>query len=457
MGNWNFLGGVLEEVHIHSTVVGKIWLSILFIFRMLVLGVAAEDAWMDEQEDFVCNTAQPGCRNVCYDRAFPISLIRYWVLQVIFVSSPSLVYMGHAVYQLRTLEKQRQKKRALLWKDLELVDVDLARREMKHLDQRKVNKAPLRGALLRTYVAHIVVRSVVEVAFMAGQYLIYGFQLSPLYKCDWDPCPNAVDCYISRPTEKTVFMVFMQSIAALSLSLSILEVMYLCYKKIRKVTLDFCAKKGKNVQELEDFEAQRDKVTPICSRESHKRRIQSEQNHLELIERKQSYPELRKTSFLPPQLPTQGCCSQSTSAEARSSFSNFQINSKEKSEGFYLHDSRDKNGQRKNKQPPKCLQRAAHASSLPSLHMRSPRRPKEELDSFNCAPTFEIKRSDMGSHGGTKASRETPCEKISSQPTGGSLDDCSTRSGCVSSLPSSNGKTSAASDTSSRRDTDLQI
>ena len=107
MGDWNFLGGILEEVHIHSTMVGKIWLTILFIFRMLVLGVAAEDVWNDEQSDFICNTDQPGCRNVCYDRAFPISLIRYWVLQVIFVSSPSLVYMGHAIYQLRALEKER--------------------------------------------------------------------------------------------------------------------------------------------------------------------------------------------------------------------------------------------------------------------------------------------------------------------------------------------------------------
>lgn len=180
MGDWNFLGGILEEVHIHSTMVGKIWLTILFIFRMLVLGVAAEDVWNDEQADFICNTEQPGCRNVCYDLAFPISLIRYWVLQVIFVSSPSLVYMGHALYRLRALEKARQKKKALLRKELELVDVELAEarkrieREMKQVDQGKLNKAPLRGSLLRTYVAHVVTRSVVEVAFMTGQYVLYG-------------------------------------------------------------------------------------------------------------------------------------------------------------------------------------------------------------------------------------------------------------------------------------------
>ncbi|TRY84632.1 hypothetical protein DNTS_001357 [Danionella cerebrum] len=245
MGDWNFLGGILEEVHIHSTMVGKIWLTILFIFRMLVLGVAAEDVWNDEQADFICNTEQPGCRNVCYDQAFPISLIRYWVLQVIFVSSPSLVYMGHALYRLRTLEKERQRKKLALRRELEAVDVEMVEvrrkieRELRQIDQGKLNKAPLRGSLLRTYVAHIITRSAVEVCFMTGQYVLYGFQLSPLYKCEREPCPNAVDCFVSRPTEKSVFMVFMQCIAGISLFLNILEIMHLGYKKLKKVILNY--------------------------------------------------------------------------------------------------------------------------------------------------------------------------------------------------------------------------
>ncbi|KAI1894847.1 hypothetical protein AGOR_G00119970 [Albula goreensis] len=245
MGDWNFLGGILEEVHIHSTMVGKIWLTILFIFRMLVLGVAAEDVWNDEQSEFICNTEQPGCRNVCYDLAFPISLIRYWVLQVIFVSSPSLVYMGHALYRLRALEKERQRKKGQLRRELEATDVDFMEgrkrleRELRQLEQSKLNKAPLRGSLLRTYVAHIVTRSAVEVGFMTGQYLLYGFQLDPLFKCEREPCPNVVDCFVSRPTEKSVFMVFMQCIAAVSLFLNILEIMHLGYKKLKKGILDY--------------------------------------------------------------------------------------------------------------------------------------------------------------------------------------------------------------------------
>ncbi|XP_021438776.2 gap junction alpha-10 protein-like [Oncorhynchus mykiss] len=240
MGDWNLLGSILEEVHVHSTIVGKIWLTILFIFRMLVLGVAAEDVWDDEQSEFICNTDQPGCKTVCYDQAFPISLIRFWVLQIIFVSSPSLVYMGHALYRLRALEKERHRRRVQLKAELGETEALVEEhkrieKELKRLEeQRKVKKAPLRGSLLRTYVIHILTRSVVEVGFIMGQYILYGIGLEPLYKCERMPCPNSVDCYVSRPTEKTVFMVFMIVIAGVSLFLNLLEISHLGIKKIKQ-------------------------------------------------------------------------------------------------------------------------------------------------------------------------------------------------------------------------------
>ncbi|NXE55206.1 CXA9 protein, partial [Casuarius casuarius] len=270
MGDWNFLGGILEEVHIHSTIIGKIWLTILFIFRMLVLGVATEDVWNDEQSEFICNTEQPGCRNVCYDEAFPISLIRYWVLQVIFVSSPSLVYMGHALYRLRALEKERQKKKAQVRVELESTELEMTEnrkrleRELRQLDQRKLNKAPLRGSLLCTYVIHIFTRSAVEVGFMIGQYLLYGFQLDPLYKCQRDPCPNIVDCFVSRPTEKTVFILFMQSIATVSLLLNILEIIHLGFRKIK---MGLCGQ-DKNKDDLDDFYVNKSKKYSAIPRSS---------------------------------------------------------------------------------------------------------------------------------------------------------------------------------------------
>lgn len=264
MGDWNLLGGILEEVHIHSTIVGKIWLTILFIFRMLVLGVAAEDVWVDEQSEFVCNTDQPGCKNVCYDQAFPISLIRFWVLQIISVSSPSLVYMGHALYRMRALEKERHRRKIQVRAELEeteglLEEHKKLEKELRKLEeQRKIRKAPLRGSLLRTYIIHILTRSVVEVAFIVGQYILYGIGLDPLYKCERVPCPNSVDCYVSRPTEKTIFMVFMIVIGGVSLFLNLLEISHLGVKKIKQTLsgLQFveddslCKTKHSTIQQL---------------------------------------------------------------------------------------------------------------------------------------------------------------------------------------------------------------
>ncbi|KAM4872590.1 gap junction alpha-5 protein isoform 1-T2 [Thomomys bottae] len=229
MGDWGFLGEFLEEVHKHSTVIGKVWLTVLFIFRMLVLGTAAESSWGDEQADFRCDTLQPGCENVCYDQAFPISHIRYWVLQIIFVSTPSLVYMGHAVHTVRRQEKQRRREAAGPGPSPEA-----AEKAQLACWEDAAGRVILQGGLLHTYVCTIVLRTVMEVAFIAGQYLLYGVFLETLHVCRRSPCPHPVNCYVSRPTEKNVFIVFMLAVAALSLLLSLAELAHLGWKQVKQ-------------------------------------------------------------------------------------------------------------------------------------------------------------------------------------------------------------------------------
>ncbi|XP_034003261.1 gap junction alpha-3 protein isoform X3 [Trematomus bernacchii] len=220
MGDWSFLGRLLENAQEHSTVIGKVWLTVLFIFRILVLGAAAEEVWGDEQSDFTCNTQQPGCENVCYDEAFPISHIRFWVLQIIFVSTPTLIYLGHVLHIVRMEEKRKEKE------------------DDSHKEKRPIRdehgKIRIRGALLRTYVFNIIFKTLFEVGFILGQYFLYGFQLRPLYKCARWPCPNTVDCFISRPTEKTIFIIFMLVVACVSLLLNLLEIYHLGWKKVKQ-------------------------------------------------------------------------------------------------------------------------------------------------------------------------------------------------------------------------------
>uniref|UniRef100_A0AAY4AGV9 Gap junction protein n=1 Tax=Denticeps clupeoides TaxID=299321 RepID=A0AAY4AGV9_9TELE len=239
MGDWSFLGRLLENAQEHSTVIGKVWLTVLFIFRILVLGAAAEEVWGDEQSDFTCNTQQPGCENVCYDEAFPISHIRFWVLQIIFVSTPTLIYLGHVLHIVRMEEKRKEKEEEMR-KSLRLKeDEDLYRngagggggRKDKPPIRDEHGKIRIRGALLRTYIFNIIFKTLFEVGFIMGQYFLYGFQLRPLYKCARWPCPNSVDCFISRPTEKTIFIIFMLVVACVSLFLNLLEIYHLGWKK----------------------------------------------------------------------------------------------------------------------------------------------------------------------------------------------------------------------------------
>lgn len=44
------------------------------------------------------------------------------------------------------------------------------------------------------------------------------------------PCPHTVNCYVSRPTEKNIFIVFMLAVSAVSLVLSVMELHHLAWK-----------------------------------------------------------------------------------------------------------------------------------------------------------------------------------------------------------------------------------
>ncbi|XP_030073469.1 gap junction alpha-4 protein-like [Microcaecilia unicolor] len=234
MGDWGFLEKLLDQVQVHSTAIGKVWLMVLFIFRILILGLAGESVWGDEQSEFLCNTKQPGCTNVCYDKAFPISHIRFWVLQFLFVSTPTLVYLAHVIHLARQDEKLKQKEsnlRALQTKDLQ-VDMQIAdiEKKLSKICVQEDGKVKIQGALMLTYTVSVIFKSFFEAGFLLGQWYLYGFMMAPLYVCERKPCPHKVDCFNSRPTEKTIFILFMLVVSLLSLVLNLMELVHLICK-----------------------------------------------------------------------------------------------------------------------------------------------------------------------------------------------------------------------------------
>ncbi|XP_044220496.1 uncharacterized protein LOC122990971 [Thunnus albacares] len=218
--NWGTFYAVISGVNRHSTGIGRIWLSVIFIFRILVLVVAAESVWGDEKSGFTCNTQQPGCDSVCYDQFFPISHIRLWALQLILVSTPALLVAMHVAHR-RHIEKKILKR--------------TGRGSPKDVEHVKNQKFQITGALWWTYMISIIFRIIFEVAFLYIFYLIYpDFKMVRLVKCDSYPCPNTVDCFVSRPTEKTIFTVFMLSVSGVCVLLNLAEVVYLIGRACRR-------------------------------------------------------------------------------------------------------------------------------------------------------------------------------------------------------------------------------
>ncbi|XP_061105758.1 gap junction beta-5 protein-like [Conger conger] len=212
--NWAFLQGLLSGVNKYSTAFGRVWLSIVFLFRVMVFVVAAEKVWGDEQKDFKCNTAQPGCHNVCYDHFFPVSHIRLWALQLIFVTCPSLLVVMHVAYR-----EERDKKYVAVHPGAHLY----------------ANPGKKRGGLWWTYVLTLVFKMVVDAIFVYLLYYIYeGYDFPSLIKCAQKPCPNTVDCFISRPTEKRIFTIFMVVTSLVCILLTLFEILYLVGKRCRE-------------------------------------------------------------------------------------------------------------------------------------------------------------------------------------------------------------------------------
>uniref|UniRef100_A0A8B9QZ34 Gap junction protein n=1 Tax=Anas platyrhynchos TaxID=8839 RepID=A0A8B9QZ34_ANAPL len=235
MGEWTILERLLEAaVQQHSTMIGRILLTVVVIFRILIVAIVGETVYEDEQTMFTCNTLQPGCNQACYDQAFPISHIRYWVFQIILVCTPSLCFITYSVHQAA---KQRERRCSLLHPLLDRDPRGAARRpkppETPKEDPPRGSKARRQEGISRFYVIQVVFRNALEIGFLAGQYFLYGFRVPPSFECGRYPCVKEVECYVSRPTEKTLFLAFMFAVSGVCVLLNLAELNHLGWRKVR--------------------------------------------------------------------------------------------------------------------------------------------------------------------------------------------------------------------------------
>nr|XP_035934675.1 gap junction gamma-3 protein isoform X2 [Halichoerus grypus] len=187
-----FVRQLLAEESRHSTVVGHLLLPVLLGFRLVLLAASGTGIYGDEQSEFVCHTQQAGCKAACYDTFHPFSPLRFWAFQVILVAVPSALYMGFTLYHLiwHREESGKVKEETLLHQG----------------EKSRDGSGPGSPRLLWAYVAQLGVRLVLEGAALGVQYHLYGFKMPSSFACRREPCLGSITCYLSRPSEKTIFL-----------------------------------------------------------------------------------------------------------------------------------------------------------------------------------------------------------------------------------------------------------
>ncbi|KAF0028306.1 hypothetical protein F2P81_019393 [Scophthalmus maximus] len=227
-------GIIFISVNHSITLMGKVWLIVMILLRILLLLLAGYPLYQDEQERFVCNTIQPGCANVCYDLFSPISLFRFWLVQLVTLCLPFLIFVVYVVHKVANG----------LTVDLNssghVRDMPLLKTHQEPFSKTNGNEMPqvpersLARHFTGAYILHLMLRTLLEAGFGAAHYYLFGLYVPRRFLCQHPPCTTQVDCYISRPTEKTLMLNFMLGVAALSLFLNVLDFICAIKRSVRQ-------------------------------------------------------------------------------------------------------------------------------------------------------------------------------------------------------------------------------
>ncbi|CAL1580885.1 unnamed protein product [Knipowitschia caucasica] len=211
---------VLISLSQNISFIGKSWLLLLLLFRALIVLLAGFSLFGDEQERFVCNTIQPGCSNLCWNVFCPVSLLRLWLLLLLLLLMPHVllgVFICHRVLQgdprLQRPDPRPRSRSADPVTTEAQTKLDLAQRWTECSTPR----------FHCAYMSVVILRMVLEAAFATGQFFLFGLSFPKSFQCFEAPCTSGIECYVSRPTEKSLMLNAMLAAAALSVALSFLD------------------------------------------------------------------------------------------------------------------------------------------------------------------------------------------------------------------------------------------
>lgn len=188
----------------------------MLALRLLLLLLLGFTLFSDEQELFVCNTIQPGCSNVCFDAFAPVSVFRLWLFHLVLLALPHLLFATYVAHKVLTRPGPGG---SCCARGRGGSPVSLENRSWS----REPSLQPRGPRFYCAYVLVVVVRILLEAAFGAGQFYLFGLSFPKSFLCYEAPCTSGVECYVSRRTEKSLMLSFMLGVSSLSVLLSLFD------------------------------------------------------------------------------------------------------------------------------------------------------------------------------------------------------------------------------------------
>lgn len=265
MISYGLLDAYAKKILKYSTPVGNAWWTINFIFRMFVVAIIGGGIYGDEQGAFRCDTNQPGCAQMCFNRFSPMSHPRFWAFQMVCVVIPSVIFIfitQNTEAQIKKLDSMDKEMKAKidLEQDEEKQKNYYSSKEYMRLEKKKSKIGPIKTKKTTDqqqlveviwtpririwYVIQCIMKFFLEIIFIFLYYILQkqqskkdGFaawMVPEKYVCTYGAdidnfaCSqnSEIPCWVSRPYEKMVMMWYMLTVSALSGILCLVECLW---------------------------------------------------------------------------------------------------------------------------------------------------------------------------------------------------------------------------------------
>lgn len=194
--------------------------------------------------------------------------MRFWAFQILFITAPGLVFIVYAKSINTKIKKNEQdaivlsqgsqcseREKGKMVRKMEKREKVISRRKTKMVvpsGKEEFQEIIWTPRLRLLYLFHLAVKFATELVFFYFSYLLQqaqtkktgwsAFWVPERYICDHglmvanSACSQNehIPCWISRPWEKTIFMLYQNIMAAICLLLLLLEILWVVQRSSRK-------------------------------------------------------------------------------------------------------------------------------------------------------------------------------------------------------------------------------